>query len=160
MLAWRDLPNSATFQPISETNHAMQPRTRYYWLALLLAGALFCSLALFVRTNNAVAGSKQTESFQPVKTPSAPTETYEGIVTDTHCQAKHSAKAGLSAGDCTRACVHGGEHFALVDGDKAYVLEGEADALKRTAGERVKIAGALNGNTITVASVTDDSKAE
>ena len=79
---------------------------------------------------------------------------YEGIVSDTRCGAKHSAKIGLSAGDCTRVCVHSGEKFALVDGDKLYVLEGEGPALKRVAGERVKVAGTLSGNTITVSSVS------
>jgi hypothetical protein len=37
--------------------------------------------------------------------------------------------------------VHSGERFALIDGEKAYVLEGESARLKRLAGERVKIAG-------------------
>ena len=53
----------------------------------------------------------------------------------------------------TRACVHAGEHFALVNGDKVYVLEGERELLKRAAGERITLAGTLNGNTISVTAV-------
>jgi hypothetical protein len=49
--------------------------------------------------------------------------------------------------------VHSGESFALVDGDKTYALKGEDAALKRAAGERVKILGTLTDNTISVASV-------
>jgi hypothetical protein len=60
---------------------------------------------------------------------------------------------GKSAADCTRVCIHGGEQFALVDGDRAYTLEGNQAALKRMAGQRVKIVGTLNGSTISVASV-------
>jgi hypothetical protein len=96
------------------------------------------------------------QSSQPQASPThapAPPETYEGIITDTHCGAKHSAKIGLSAADCTRVCVHSGDSFALVDGDKVYVLEGESAALKQSAGERVKILGILNGTTIAVSSV-------
>jgi hypothetical protein len=133
-----------------------------FWIGVLaVVSSIACIASLVFTSVHASSNSTnvQAQSAQPAALAVA-AETYEGIVTDTHCQAKHSAKAGLSAGDCTRACVHGGEHFALVDGDKAYTLEGESDALKRVAGERVKIAGTLNGNTITVASVTDTSKAE
>jgi hypothetical protein len=59
----------------------------------------------------------------------------------------------MAAADCTRLCVHSGESFALVDGDKAYKLDGQRATLKRLAGERVKIVGTLNGDTIAVASV-------
>lgn len=100
--------------------------------------------------NQSVAGeavAKQAESS------SAQGEKYEGIITDTHCNARHSAAIGLSAADCTRACVHGGNQFALVDGDNVYVLDGDAGVLKKMAGQRVQIAGTLNGNKISVLSV-------
>jgi hypothetical protein len=82
-----------------------------------------------------------------------PTQSYEGMITDTRCGAKHSAAIGLAAADCTRACVHGGEQFALVDGDSVYVLEGDIGAVKRMAGQRVRIVGTLNGNKISVSTV-------
>jgi len=75
------------------------------------------------------------------------------MVTDTHCGAKHAASIGLSAADCTRVCVHGGEQFALVDGDAVYVLEGAGAALKRVAGQRVRIIGTPDGRKISVESV-------
>jgi hypothetical protein len=80
-------------------------------------------------------------------------EKYEGMLTDTHCNARHSAAIGLSAADCTRAYVHGGDQFALVDGDNVYVLDGDAGVLKKMAGQRVQIGGTLNGNKISVLSV-------
>ena len=81
------------------------------------------------------------------------TQSYEGMITDTHCGAKHSAALGMAAAECTRTCVHGGEQFALVDGDSVYVLEGHVEALKRTAGQRARIVGILIGNKISVSGV-------
>jgi hypothetical protein len=75
------------------------------------------------------------------------------MITDAHCGAKHSAVVGKSAADCTRLCVHSGEQFALVDGEKMYVLQGQPEALKRVAGQRVEVVGSLNGNVISVVSI-------
>lgn len=141
----------------------MKLQTRYYWLALPLAIGVLCALVLTLRTHSAAAGSvaDQPVSSQAVQALNAGAETYEGIVTDTRCGARHSAKVALSAADCTRACVHAGEHFALVDGEKTYFLNGEPALLKRMAGERVIIAGNLNGHTIEVVSVAEaNPKAE
>jgi hypothetical protein len=135
----------------------MKLGTHHYWLALLLAGAVVCALALFLRTHSASADSATAQSGLPqtIQSPAVPVETFEGILTDSRCGAKHSAKVGLSAADCTRVCVHAGEHFALVDGENTYILNGEPARLKRMAGERVRIAGNLNGNTIEVVSVAE-----
>jgi hypothetical protein len=38
-------------------------------------------------------------------------------------------------------------------GNRTYLLDGDPAELKRVAGQRVQIVGALNGGTITVASV-------
>lgn len=138
-------------------------KVRWWAEILLLICALACGTALLLAARSdsatpAPANPKQTESAQAS---AAAIETFSGIVTDTRCGAKHSAKVGLSAADCTRACVHAGEHFALVDGEKAYTLTGDAVALKRLAGDRVKVTGTLNGNTIAVVSVAElDPKAE
>ena len=125
---------------------------------LALAGAIVCALTIFIASTRASNSGAKESSSTPVAQSSQVTSepgarTYEGVITDTHCGAKHSAKVGQAAADCTRTCVHSGARFALVDGDKMYVLEGEPVALKRAAGERVKIAGTLNGETISVTSV-------
>lgn len=80
-------------------------------------------------------------------------QTFEGFVTCTQCGAKHAAKIGKSAADCTRMCVHGGSKFALVDGEKTYMLDGDLAQLKRVAGQRAQIVGAMKGNTIWVSSI-------
>ncbi len=125
-----------------------------FWIEMLaLISVIACAVALFLATLGAAAGAAGVKpASEPPPHPSAP-QSYEGIITDSHCGAKHSAAVGMGAADCTRACVHSGESFALVDGDKTYNLEGEAAALKRVAGQRVKIVGTLNGKTISVAAV-------
>ena len=126
-------------------------RTRF-WLEIFgLVSALSCALALLLATLGTAAWSAE-EPASAAQTSSAQ-QTYEGVITDTRCGAKHNASIAQAAGDCTRVCVHGGDQFALVDGEKMYVLEGEPAALKRAAGERVKIMGTLNGDRISVESV-------
>ena len=125
---------------------------------VVLLGVLVCVSALFQTTQTALAGSGapalRGDSAQPAHSPAAQSETHEGMLTDTRCGAQHSAAVGMSASNCVRVCVHSGEHFALIDGEKMYSLEGQEAALKRLAGERVKIIGALNGSTISVTSVS------
>jgi hypothetical protein len=129
-----------------------------FWIEMLAAvSAIAFALALLIASlgaaGAAAADGGQSQSAKPAQPIAVPQQTYEGVITDTHCGAKHSPDAGKTAGDCTLACVHGGERFSLVDGDKMYILEGEPAALKHAAGERVKIIGTLNGKTILVASV-------
>jgi hypothetical protein len=75
------------------------------------------------------------------------------MVTCSRCLAKHSAKIGATATDCARVCIRDGAKFSLVDGDQTYFLEGDPAVLQRVAGERIRIVGVRNGETITVASV-------
>jgi hypothetical protein len=158
----------------------MKIRRAAFWIEItVLISAIACVLAILLALGFAAFGateetagpepkaapagrlSSQPASNQGASAKSSPmqgaavqSQIYEGIVSDTSCGAKHSAKIGLSAADCTRVCVHSGENFALVDGDKLYVLEGGGPALKRVAGERVKVVGTLSGNTIAVSAVT------
>lgn len=84
-------------------------------------------------------------------------QTYEGMVTCSRCGAKHSANIGTTAADCVRICVHGGAKFTLVSGDSTYLLDGDLTVLKRAAGQRVRILGAVSGSTIRVSSVAAGS---
>jgi hypothetical protein len=66
---------------------------------------------------------------------------------------KHEMRTNQSANGCTKVCLKKGAQYALVDGDKVYVLEGGTEYLDKFAGERVSITGVLSGETINVASV-------
>jgi hypothetical protein len=134
------------------TNATMKMR---FWIEMLaIVTAIAFALALLIATLGAAATAvAEKEPVKPAQSAAVQPQIYEGIITDTRCGAKHSATAGMSARDCTQACVRSGEHFALVDGDSSYTLEGDPTALKRVAGQRVKIAGTRSGNMISVASI-------
>jgi hypothetical protein len=79
--------------------------------------------------------------------------TLTGIVSDALCGAKHSMM-NMSAADCTRMCVKGGQSFALVVGDKTYNLRGDSAELDKYAGQKVTLKGKLKGDAVAVESVT------
>ena len=101
---------------------------------------LLCGSMLFAQD------SKKSKSA-----PAGPV-TVSGVVSDAMCGAKHMMK-DKSAAECTRECVKKGSKFALVSGEKLYILEGHEAELDKYAGQRVTVSGALNGDTITVSVV-------
>ena len=126
-----------------------------FWIevTMLCAGAAFgLALALAVVGAAVLAFGQTGEPPQSAAPPSDRQQAYVGMVTCSRCLAKHSATIGATATDCTRLCIRGGADFSFVNGDHTYLLE-EPEALKRVAGQRVRVVGALNGGTITVASV-------
>jgi hypothetical protein len=132
-------------------------RKSRFWIEVITlgAGAAFgLALALAFVGAVVVAFGLTAEPPQPAAQPDRQ-QTYVGMVTCSRCFAKHSAKIGATAADCARACIRDGANFTFVNGDRTYLLEGDPAALKRVAGQRVQIVGALNGGTITVASVAE-----
>lgn len=130
-------------------------RTHRIWIEIVMFGSgIACGLALLfaiiVATAGAAVGQTKASALNSASTES---RAYEGMVTCSRCGAKHSAKLGQAATTCVRVCVHGGAQFALVNADSAYVLDGGLDELKRIAGQRAKVVGNLEGNTIKVQSV-------
>ncbi|MFZ0957944.1 MAG: hypothetical protein WAN60_16490 [Candidatus Sulfotelmatobacter sp.] len=130
-------------------------RARFWIETIALVCGIACALALLFAALGAVAGAAagEPESGQRESPSTIHPQTFEGLITDTHCGAKHSAAIGMAPAECTRACVHGGAQFALVDGDALYLIEGDPLALKGAAGQRVRISGTLNGKKISVISV-------
>jgi hypothetical protein len=126
------------------------------WIEILVLGtAVAFGLALLFATLGAAAGVAVGQVAAPYDTRTE--QAYNGMVTCSRCGAKHSSAFGQSATTCTRACVHGGATFALVDGDVTYQLDGDLGILKRIAGQRARILGTLHGNTITISSISDES---
>jgi hypothetical protein len=86
-------------------------------------------------------------------------QTLTGEVSDTMCGAKHEMPG--KAADCTRACMQHGSKYALVVGDKVYILETSDKAalgkLNDLAGAKAKVTGEVDGTTITVKSVAAGS---
>lgn len=77
----------------------------------------------------------------------------KGIVSDTMCGTTHGTKTQGDA-ECTRVCVKFGADYALVVGEKIYVLRGHQDELNAFAGDMVVVRGKIvNHNTVAVESV-------
>lgn len=79
-------------------------------------------------------------------------KTLTGVVSDQACGAEHKMK-NMSAAECARACAKKAG-WALVVGDKVYKLEGHDADLDKNAAAKVTVRGTLNGDTMTVDSVT------
>jgi hypothetical protein len=135
-------------------SRAFSQKTDFWFETIALISAIACVLALGIVALGAIAG---TEVAAPAPsqpdTETSPQKSFDGMITDTRCGAKHSTAIGKTAADCTLVCIHGGEQFALVDGETVYALEGETLQLKRVAGQRVRIIGALKGNKLSVTSI-------
>ena len=82
-------------------------------------------------------------------------KTYTGTVSDAMCGAKHMMPGNDAS--CTRDCVGKGSKYALVVGDKVYILDttdkAALAALDKQAGAHVKVTGTEKDSTITVTSV-------
>ncbi len=81
-------------------------------------------------------------------------QTFTGEVGDAMCGRQHMEG---TAAECTRACVSKGSKYALVVGEKIYILNTSDKAalatLDQQAGKNATVTGTLDGDTITVSSV-------
>ena len=93
---------------------------------------------------------------QPIDDGAASSQTFAGMITDSHCGARHSMNSGKTSAECARSCVRHGAHYVLVDGEKVYALEGDPVQLEKLAGERVNIVGMLEGDTIKITAVVSE----
>jgi hypothetical protein len=106
----------------------------------VLIAALLSSVSLFA-LSPVLAAEKQTLT---------------GEVGDAMCGVKHMEGEGTPA-ECTRTCVSHGSKYALVAGDKLYVLnttDKEALAvLNQQAGKKATVTGNVDGTNIEVSKV-------
>src|SRR5271168_1282417 len=81
-------------------------------------------------------------------------QTFTGEVGDAMCGRQHME--GTPA-DCTRTCVGKGSKYALVVGEKIYILDTTDKTalamLDKQAGKNASVTGTLDGDTIQVSSV-------
>jgi hypothetical protein len=124
------------------------------WIEIVLVGtAVACGLALLLATIGAVTAAANPQPAQTARAVAdhQSVENHEGMVTCSRCQARHSASAGRTATECALVCVRDGARFALIEGEKTYLLDGDPVALKKLAGQRARVAGTVRGDTIQVA---------
>lgn len=99
------------------------------------------------------ADVSRPSQLRQVEESDASGKTFAGMITDSHCGARHSMKSGKSSAECVRSCVRNGAHYVLVDGEKNYPLDGDSRQFEERAGERVEVVGMLEGDTIKVKAV-------
>jgi hypothetical protein len=78
---------------------------------------------------------------------------YSGVITDSVCGARHTKYPNLDAVKCTRECVRTGAKYMLIDGDKSYALQGDFAELAQFAGQRARVTGTLQGDTIHITAI-------
>ena len=139
------------------------PRQNRSGLALItfcIATALVAALGLAILIASATVAFAVAQSLRVPKphpqqqANSASEQRFSGMVTDSQCRARHATESGKSPAECARACVRDGLQYMLVDGEKVYALEGQATDLDKLAGQRVSIAGTVEGDSIRVNSIT------
>jgi hypothetical protein len=113
---------------------------RSSWCFAVIAIFIFSTVAFF--NVDALAAAKQI--------------TLTGEVGDSMCGRKHMEDE--PAAECTHACVAHGSKYALIVGDKIYTLDtGDKAALAtldKQAGKQTTVTGSLDGDTLSVSSVT------
>ncbi len=130
-------------------------RRHRVWIEIVLLGTVIAfALALLFASLGAVAGAAVGSREYSQGVTATPAESFEGMVTCSHCGAKHQPKLDRSASNCVRVCVHGGAKFALVYDDSTYLLDGDLSSLKKLAGQRARVVGVRSGNTIKVESIS------
>lgn len=122
---------------------------------LTVLGAALAFAVIVAGGSVALAGHQNSEEAQNAP-PLAPVpsggSTFNGMITDSHCGARHLRNSHLNPAECARACVRKGASYVLVDGEHRYILTGGEDILGRLAGERVNVTGTRQGQTILVSS--------
>ena len=84
-------------------------------------------------------------------------QTLTGIVSDSICKVQNypSHHKGVTRFSCTLECVHHeGADYVLVVDDSVYVLDGHRGDLDNFAGGRASVTGHVDGNRVSVESVT------
>lgn len=131
-------------------------KTNRVWIEIVLLGtAIALALALLFASLGTAAGVTVGETAQAASATDA--QLFEGMVTCSHCGAKHQPRLDRSASICVRVCVHGGASFALINDESTYVLDGDVGSFKKLAGQRARVIGTRTGNTIKVASISSES---
>src|ERR1022692_4642637 len=86
--------------------------------------------------------------------------TWTGKISDSACGLSHAGMIAKSGGkmtdaQCTEACVKMGAKYVFTSGGKVYALANQDDKdLALNAGKTVRLAGDMEGTSITVAKIT------
>lgn len=126
------------------------------WIEIVLLGTgIALALALLLASLGTAAGVAEGQVAQPHAV--AGSQSFDGMITCSHCGAKHQPALNQSASACVRVCVHSGASFALINNESVYLLDGDLVSLKQLAGRRAHVVGTRTGNIIKVSSIVSES---
>jgi hypothetical protein len=135
-------------------NKSRQERNWVDLLAFCLLRVVALSLAfaaILVGGTLAIAGADSPRASGKKSQLATVTEqSFSGVITDSECSARHNKDANLSSAECARFCVRNGAKYTLVNGETNYLLDGNTNEFAKVAGQRVRVAGTRDGNTIQV----------
>ena len=84
-------------------------------------------------------------------------ESFTGVVSDEHCGAKHE-QATAKDKSCVETCVKGGAAPVIVTDGKVYkISEDTQGKVRNHLGEKVKVNGKIEGDTVTIDTVETGS---
>jgi hypothetical protein len=112
--------------------------------ALIVAGG---SVALASHQN---ADAEEAQSLDQATPAPQVATTFTGMITDSHCGARHMRKSNMTSAECARACYRKGASYLLVDGNRRFTLIGGESALDKLLGQRASVVGSRRGDTIIV----------
>jgi hypothetical protein len=96
--------------------------------------------------------SGRSATINRAKVPWETKRILSGIVSDSICGKGHTIN-GHGDRECTRICVRLGANYALAASGSLFILKGHEAELDEYAGEKVIVAGAVNGNIVRVESI-------
>ena len=133
---------------------------RHSWVSLILfctilvAGSALAFAVVIAGASVALASHQTTfaeESHSLEQASNATSDrTFSGMITDSHCGARHMRNTTQNAVECARGCVRKGAMYVLVDGSNRYTLIGGDSAVAQLAGQRATITGTRQGDTLLV----------
>lgn len=130
------------------------------WMSLVgfclitVFGAAMAFAVIVAGASVALASHQESESSgdQPKESEHVDLVTFNGMITDSICGARHTRYPNLGPSQCAAACIRHGAHYALVDGDHRYALTGNKESLQKLVGTRANVTGTRDGDTIVVSS--------
>lgn len=132
-------------------------RTWFSLLSYCVLTALGAALAfaLIVAGGSVALASHQNGDSEDVHldqaTPAPQTANrFTGMITDSHCGARHMRKSNMTSTECARACYRKGASYVLVEGARRYTLIGSESALDKLVGQRASVVGNKQDDTIIV----------
>ncbi len=113
--------------------------------AAIVLAIVSATTALAVTTKEPPSTEAKAEAFDRQKV-------LKGVVSDTSCSARHVSE-DKTAAECVRACVRHGAQYALISGERVYLLDGNLAEFDHLAGQRAEVVGLLEGDQLTVTSI-------